>query len=91
MKADHLVPHWEHFEHGADIGVRTLHTSLRAQDILAHEQSLAEALYARIPAGVGSTGNIHPSHREMEAMLRGGARRAVEQGYGEEAPGPART
>ena len=72
---------------GFDIscGVRTLHTGLLSQDILPHKQALAEALYARIPAGVGSTGNIRLSHREMEAMLRGGARWAVEQGYGEEA------
>ncbi len=72
---------------GFDIscGVRTLHTGLRSQDILPRKQALAEALYTRIPAGVGSTGNIRLSHREMEAMLRGGARWAVEQGYGEEA------
>jgi tRNA-splicing ligase RtcB len=32
---------------------------------------------------VGSTGTLHLNHVEMDAMLAGGARWAVEQGYGE--------
>ncbi|MFP4611507.1 MAG: RtcB family protein [Thiohalophilus sp.] len=71
---------------GFDIscGVRTLHTGLHIQDIPAHKTALAEALYYKVPAGVGSTGNIRLSIKEMDAMLRGGARWAVEQGYGHE-------
>jgi tRNA-splicing ligase RtcB len=72
---------------GFDIscGVRTLHTGLQVQDIQAHKQALAEALFYQIPAGVGSTGSIRLSHPEMNAMLCGGAQWAVAQGYGSEA------
>jgi tRNA-splicing ligase RtcB len=71
---------------GFDIscGVRTLHTGLRVQDIQEHKSALAEALYYNVPAGVGSTGAIHLSPVEMNAMLRGGAQWAVSQGYGSE-------
>ncbi|MEW5771802.1 MAG: RtcB family protein [Pseudomonadota bacterium] len=69
---------------GFDIscGVRTLHTGLRKPDIEAVKPRLAEHLFHAIPAGVGSTGHISLSAREMNAMLREGARWAVEQGYG---------
>jgi tRNA-splicing ligase RtcB (3'-phosphate/5'-hydroxy nucleic acid ligase) len=69
---------------GFDIscGVRTLHTGLRREQIEAVKTKLADQLYHTIPAGVGSTGAIHLDEREMEAMLVGGARWAVEQGYG---------
>ena len=71
---------------GFDIscGVRTLHTGLRSQDIQAHKQVLAEALYYKVPAGVGSTGAIHLTHTQMNAMLTGGAQWAVKQGYGQQ-------
>jgi len=69
---------------GFDIscGVRCLHTGLRRADILAVQKVLAEALYYRIPAGVGSTGLIHLGAAEMDAMLAGGAKWAVERGWG---------
>ncbi len=69
---------------GFDIscGVRCLHTGLRRADVMAVQKALAEALYYRIPAGVGSTGSIHLNDREMDAMLAGGARWAVERGWG---------
>jgi tRNA-splicing ligase RtcB (3'-phosphate/5'-hydroxy nucleic acid ligase) len=70
---------------GFDIscGVRTLHTGLRRDDIEAVKARLADVLYARIPAGVGSTGSLRLSAHEMDAMLAGGARWAVDRGYGE--------
>ncbi len=69
---------------GFDIscGVRNLHTGLIADDILPVQQALADMLFYKVPAGVGSTGAIHLGAAEMEAMLKGGARWAVEQGYG---------
>jgi len=69
---------------GFDIscGVRTLHTGLRSQDIAPLQAELADALYHAIPAGMGSTGSIRLNDAGMNAMLRGGARWAVEQGYG---------
>jgi tRNA-splicing ligase RtcB len=69
---------------GFDIscGVRTLHTGLREEDLQGHRERLAEALFADVPAGLGSTGRIHLKAKEMERMLEGGARWAVGQGYG---------
>src|SRR3990172_2426720 len=69
---------------GFDIscGVRTLHTGLHLEDIEAVKARLPDALYHAIPAGMGSTGAIRLEAAEMDAMLRGGARWAVERGYG---------
>jgi tRNA-splicing ligase RtcB len=72
---------------GFDIscGVRCLHTGLARADILAVQKPLADALYHRIPAGVGSTGAIRLGEKEMDAMLAGGASWAVQRGWGEPA------
>jgi tRNA-splicing ligase RtcB (3'-phosphate/5'-hydroxy nucleic acid ligase) len=69
---------------GFDIscGVPTLHTGLKRADIEARKVRLAEHLYRRIPAGVGSKGGIRLNAREMDAMLRGGAQWAVQRGWG---------
>ncbi len=71
---------------GFDIscGVRMLHTALRSADIEDVKSDLADSLYARIPVGVGSEGSITLDAASMDAMLAGGARWAVEQGYGDE-------
>jgi len=69
---------------GFDIscGVRTLRTGLTVEDLQPVKERLAEALFHRIPAGVGSTGKVHLDRREMDAMLAGGAKWAVGKGYG---------
>lgn len=63
-------------------GVRTLLTGLTAADIEPRKTALADALFRHIPAGVGRTGRVHLDPAEMDAMLLGGARWAVERGYG---------
>ncbi len=72
---------------GFDIscGVRTLLTGLSGEVVEDRLETLAEAFFHTIPAGVGSTGRIHLSLQEMDQMLLGGARWAVEKGYGEAA------
>ena len=69
---------------GFDIscGVRCLHTGLTRPDIMGSQNVLAEALFSRIPAGMGSTGLIHLNADEMDAMLAGGAKWAVDGGWG---------
>jgi tRNA-splicing ligase RtcB len=69
---------------GFDIscGVRALRTGLTVEDIQPVKEQLAEALFHRIPAGVGSTGKVHLDQHEMDAMLAGGAKWAVGKGYG---------
>ncbi len=70
---------------GFDIscGVRCLSTGLTAADFDAPTRELlADALYHRIPVGVGSHGRIRLDDEGMDAMLSGGAVWAVERGYG---------
>jgi tRNA-splicing ligase RtcB len=71
---------------GFDIscGVRTLHSGLTLDELHPHKKALADQLAVSIPAGLGSTGNIKLSHRDMDRMLSGGAAWAVRQGYGTE-------
>jgi tRNA-splicing ligase RtcB len=72
---------------GFDIscGVRTLHTGLTADAIEPLKRDLAHQLSRSVPAGVGSRGRIHLDGRQLDAMLEGGARWAVECGYGTQA------
>lgn len=69
---------------GFDIscGVRTLITGLTRTQIMAVQKRLADQLYRDIPAGLGSTGAISLNQHEMDAMLKGGARWAVDKGWG---------
>jgi tRNA-splicing ligase RtcB len=72
---------------GFDIscGVRCLHTGLLKKDLVPLKAELAELLFHRIPAGMGSTGAIRLGEAEMDAMLAGGAAWAVQRGWGEPA------
>jgi tRNA-splicing ligase RtcB len=69
---------------GFDIscGVRCLHTGLNVDDVMPVQKALADMLYHKVPAGLGSTGTIRLSPEQMDAMLAGGAKWAVDQGWG---------
>jgi len=69
---------------GFDIscGVRCLRTGLRADDVEPVKERLVEALFRHVPAGLGSTGQVHLDDAEMTEMLLGGARWAIDRGYG---------
>lgn len=69
---------------GFDIscGVRCLRTDLFLADVLPKLEALADALFATVPAGVGSGGNVHLSLPELDDMLCGGAKWAVARGHG---------
>jgi tRNA-splicing ligase RtcB len=70
---------------GFDIscGVRCLTTGTKSGRIRALQGELADRLFREIPAGVGSEGRIHLGEADLENLLRGGARWAVEQGWGD--------
>ncbi len=72
---------------GFDIscGVRTLLTGLTRQQLQPLKVRLADRLFQDIPVGVGSKGRLRFSDQRMRDMLRGGARWAVENGWGESA------
>jgi tRNA-splicing ligase RtcB len=69
---------------GFDIscGVRTLRTGLTLEAVDPLKRELAIELSRSVPAGVGSHGRIHLDDAELDAMLAGGARWAVDRGYG---------
>lgn len=69
---------------GFDIscGVRTLLTGLKVANIQSAQQRLADALARDIPAGLGGVGSFCLEDDEIDAMLLGGAKWAVDQGYG---------
>ena len=63
-------------------GVRAHLTQLTRDRIMSVQAKLADALYREIPAGLGSHSTITLGEAEMTAMLLGGARWAIERGYG---------
>jgi tRNA-splicing ligase RtcB (3'-phosphate/5'-hydroxy nucleic acid ligase) len=69
---------------GFDIncGMRTLRTPLTRDQIAGKEKSLLEALYADIPAGLGSTGKLVLEPEELDKVLLGGATEIVTRGFG---------
>ncbi len=69
---------------GFDIscGVRCVATGVKIDRIREVQERLADALFERIPAGVGSHGKIKLDDDGMEAMLKGGASWAVGRGWG---------
>lgn len=69
---------------GFDIncGVRLIRSDLRFQDVEPDLEKLANALFALVPAGVGSRGSIHLKPDDQKAVCRKGARWAVEHGFG---------
>ena len=69
---------------GFDIscGVRTLLTGLKVATIQSAQQRLADALARDIPAGLGGVGSFRLEDDEIDAMLLGGAKWAVDRGYG---------
>lgn len=69
---------------GFDIncGVRTMTIDLSVDDVERKKEGLANALFADVPAGLGSTGLLKLSQREIDAVLERGAEFALERGYG---------
>ena len=69
---------------GFDIscGVRALLTGVAKAAVEPVKERLADALYATVPVGLGSTGRLKLDAAEMDAMLTQGARWALARGYG---------
>lgn len=69
---------------GFDIscGIRCLRTNLTLTDITPQLESLADALFHTIPAGVGEEGQLKFAPAQLDEVLMGGAEWAVRQGYG---------
>ncbi len=70
---------------GFDIncGVRLLQTNLTEEEVRPKIEKLIAELYVNIPSGLGSTGKIRVSEKELDQVLTTGSRWALEKGYGE--------
>ncbi len=71
---------------GYDIncGVRMLRSGFSAKNIAVRLEDLSRAIYREVPSGVGKGGRLTLKNEEFDEVLRKGARRMVEMGYGEE-------
>jgi tRNA-splicing ligase RtcB len=69
---------------GYDIncGVRLLRTGLTAESLRPKLKDLLDALYREVPSGVGSKGGLTLTPGQIDEVLAGGARWAVERGFG---------
>ncbi len=70
---------------GYDIncGVRLLRTDLTKTEVMPRLKDLVNALFAAVPAGVGSHGKVRLTREDAHQPLVKGARWAVERGLGE--------
>jgi tRNA-splicing ligase RtcB len=69
---------------GYDIncGVRLIRTNLTEKEVKPKLDSLINALFSKIPAGVGSKGDIRVNDAEEKKIMIRGSRWAVEKGFG---------
>jgi tRNA-splicing ligase RtcB len=69
---------------GYDIncGVRLLRTNLEVKDVQDKLHPLIDTIFEEVPSGLGSKGKVRLDVRELDAVLEGGARWAVEKGFG---------
>ncbi|MDI6808618.1 MAG: RtcB family protein [Candidatus Eisenbacteria bacterium] len=69
---------------GYDIncGVRLVRSNLTKEEVLPVLTPLVERLFARVPCGLGSEGNIRLSSKDTDRVLVEGASWALEHGFG---------
>jgi tRNA-splicing ligase RtcB len=69
---------------GYDIncGIRLIRSDLRAGELGKRIAPLVDAVFARVPSGVGSSGAMHLDLDDEKAVCRKGAKWTVEHGYG---------
>jgi tRNA-splicing ligase RtcB (3'-phosphate/5'-hydroxy nucleic acid ligase) len=65
----------------SNCGVRALTANLDADEIRPHLRRLAEALYRRLPSGVGVKGSLHINKSELDHILARGSQWALKEGY----------
>jgi tRNA-splicing ligase RtcB len=69
---------------GYDIncGVRLLVTGIQKKDFLPQKEKIAADLFVKVPSGVGRSGLIKLSDKNMDLILKDGSRHAVTLGFG---------
>lgn len=69
---------------GYDINcsVRLLKTNLKKEDIEKNKEKVSEAIYKKIPSGVGRGSPFNITRKELKKLLESGAKYFVEKGFG---------
>ena len=69
---------------GYDIncGVRLIRTNLQRDDAQSRIEPLVNELFNTVPCGVGRSGHVKFKRQELLALLEGGSRYVVDQGFG---------
>jgi tRNA-splicing ligase RtcB len=69
---------------GFDIncGVRSMVVDVARHDVESKKENIANELFSTVPAGIGSTGSLKLSKKEIDEVLTTGARFALDRGYG---------
>ena len=69
---------------GFDIncGVNSIRTNLTAEEVKAKQHEIVEALFRKIPVGVGSKGKLRLGPDQLDDVMARGVNWAVENGYG---------
>ncbi len=69
---------------GFDIncGVRTVIVDVPLEEVEKNKEELAKALFMSVPAGLGSTGKLKLTTKEIDRLLVEGARFSLARGYG---------
>lgn len=69
---------------GYDIncGICQVYSELTINDIKPHLEKLGSAIYTEVPSGVGQGGSLRLKDADMDTVLKKGAKRIVEMGYG---------
>ncbi|MGD9275986.1 MAG: RtcB family protein [Candidatus Pacearchaeota archaeon] len=65
-----------------DCSVRLLRTNLTKEDILKKQKEVVEALYKKIPSGVGRGSGFNITKKEFFRVLEEGSKYIVEKGFG---------
>jgi tRNA-splicing ligase RtcB len=65
-----------------DCSVRLLRTNLKKEDVKKKQKEIVEAIYRKIPSGLGRGSRFNLDSKKIKEVLRGGAQYMVEQGYG---------
>jgi len=63
-------------------GVRLLRSNILAEEVRPIMDEIVNALFQGVPSGVGRSGDVRLSHRDMNDVLEKGSAWAVSQGYG---------
>jgi tRNA-splicing ligase RtcB len=63
-------------------GVKLVRTDLTVHDVGKDIKRLIDTIFDNVPSGVGEKGKLRLSISQIDDVLEGGARWAVEQGYG---------